>query len=770
MMLLSTRQSRLRLVCLTLLLIGILIGPVRTALAAASSVAAAPGEMAGDVACFRSASTASTVAAKPMRRSTQENIENTLLIPVRRPLAASITVNTTADEMTDNSTCSLREAIIAANSNSNAHEPHCKAGSNTSTDTITLASGATYSLTQDGTFEDNGEFGDLDIHDNIANLDLILKAGGSGATISQDAPTDDRVIHIVDLDASAEFRNLTITGGVEDIGGGVYNDGTLVLDDVAINGNAANILGGGLYTCMTAAVIQNGSVISNNSAPDGAGVYVDGGLVIDNSTISDNIASNAGGGIYAFASAITVIQNEAVISNNEALHGGGIWNDGELTIDFSEVIANEADDTTGEGGGLYNSSTATATIQNISAIGHIGAGNTASIGGGIHNTGILTIDFSGAIGNDANQGGGIWSDSALTVQNGAFVSNNTAGVGGGILNSGTGGVTINASTVSGNTVVGGDGGGILSSGTLTIHNGSEITGNTSDEHGGGVYGGGTITINDTTFSGNSATQAGGAIHVSSGTVNVTDSAFTNNTSTGNGDAVYSDHSVASSLQVNGNCIAGNGDVAVYNNQVVSQDFTENWWGASNGPTHSGNPAGIGDSASDNIDYSGFLTSEGGLCIENLMVNGSFETDAEPDLRPDDWVTKKIVIGPTADGIDTTEQTDGAQSFRFAGNGGGSKLIQDVLISGSASDDLTLTYETMSVNANGSGGYMVSAKIFYSNGSKKTFKSKPLTGSNNWTEYTITIDATRSYNKIQVQIQYTKKQGFVWFDNFVLSQD
>src|SRR5262245_31090844 len=83
--------------------------------------------------------------------------------PARVAFAASITVTTTTDEMTDNATCSLREAIIAANTNSNAHENACTAGSDSNTDTITLATGATYSLTIDGNAEDASATGDLDI-------------------------------------------------------------------------------------------------------------------------------------------------------------------------------------------------------------------------------------------------------------------------------------------------------------------------------------------------------------------------------------------------------------------------------------------------------------------------------------------------------------------------------------------------------------------------------------------------------------------------------
>jgi len=85
--------------------------------------------------------------------------------------------------------------------------------------------------------------------------------------------------------------------------------------------------------------------------------------------------------------------------------------------------------------------------------------------------------------------------------------------GGGIVNGGT--MTIQDSTISGNTALGGDlqggeGGGI-SGNNNTITN-STITGN-SALHGGGLAGGGNIT--HTTFSTNSAIRDGGALYLTS---------------------------------------------------------------------------------------------------------------------------------------------------------------------------------------------------------------------------------------------------------------
>jgi hypothetical protein len=91
------------------------------------------------------------------------------------------------------------------------------------------------------------------------------------------------------------------------------------------------------------------------------------------------------------------------------------------------------------------------------------------------------------------------------------ISNGHADIGGGISNSGT--LTVNNSTVSGNTATF-DGGGISNSGTLTVNN-STVSGNTGGFDGGGIENDGTLTVNNSTISQNTTIQRssfGGGIY------------------------------------------------------------------------------------------------------------------------------------------------------------------------------------------------------------------------------------------------------------------
>src|SRR5690606_38657915 len=52
-----------------------------------------------------------------------------------------------------------------------------------------------------------------------------------------------------------------------------------------------------------------------------------------------------------------------------------------------------------------------------------------------------------------------------------------------------------------------------------------------------------------------------------------------------------------------NDVHDNTNYGIYNNVATIIVVAENhWWGSSSGPTHSGNPGGMGQSVSDGVDY------------------------------------------------------------------------------------------------------------------------------------------------------------------------
>ncbi len=128
--------------------------------------------------------------------------------------------------------------------------------------------------------------------------------------------------------------------------------------------------------------------------------------------------------------------------------------------------------------------------------------------------------------------GGNVTISGVTIRHGKSSGSNVAGNGGGILNSGT--LTLTNDTIEGNTGVNG-GGGVenLSSGTITLSD-STVSNNSSILNlGGGIKNDGVLNVKNSTISGNTGISRGGGIfnHVS-GAVTITNGTVSNNSNGG----------------------------------------------------------------------------------------------------------------------------------------------------------------------------------------------------------------------------------------------
>ncbi|MEZ4634686.1 MAG: choice-of-anchor Q domain-containing protein [Caldilineaceae bacterium] len=313
--------------------------------------------------------------------------------------AEEIIVETTADEMTTNNLCSLREAVYSANQDSNANTPDCPAG--TGADTIVLT-GDTYTLSRTtGSYDVR----DLTITDSDA---LTITGAGVGATIidvgSLSGTTAKRVFG-VSANAVLNVENLTITGGnvngdgggmqiasgavvtlrnvnlssndASDDGGAVANSGTLNIFDSTIQNNTAQDNGGGIYNLGTLTV--SGSLFAENDANDrGGGIMNTDSATITNSTFSANRvingSANRGGGAISNEDSdqmslayVTLVNNSA---QGSAIGSSITTRDGDVTVMASIIVSAEADNCATDGGSIngggYN-------IENGSSCDFIGA-------------------------------------------------------------------------------------------------------------------------------------------------------------------------------------------------------------------------------------------------------------------------------------------------------------------------------------------------------------------------------------------------------------
>jgi uncharacterized repeat protein (TIGR01451 family)/CSLREA domain-containing protein len=392
---------------------------------------------------------------------------------------APIIITTPADDATPNGNCTLREAVIAANTN--APVDACAAGL-PGLDVIIIPTGI-FTLVISGPDEDQAATGDLDIREA-----LVLNGQGVNKTIIDGAYLD-RIFEVFGVDVT--LTHLTIRHGANvDHGGGIFNTGNLKLVDVVIRDNQVytytrNAVGGGIDNAGTLQLV-NSVVVSNTAGGesydynDGGGIHSSGILTLTYSTVAFNraesLSASAGGGIFLDGGQATVLTS--TIKANTAVGsgaGGGLYNHGgTVVIIDSQVINNQAD----KGAGLFVDYNSQVQI----AAGSMADNSAVNYGGGIYNLGSVIITA-------------------------ASLARNVAGTGGAIKNMGE--MSVNATTIRGNQAQSNTGGGIFNEGNLWLIN-STLSTNTAAYAGGGLdNAGGAASLTNTTVADNNAMQYGG---------------------------------------------------------------------------------------------------------------------------------------------------------------------------------------------------------------------------------------------------------------------
>jgi CSLREA domain-containing protein len=292
-----------------------------------------------------------------------------VFLPVESAQAAAITVDTTADELNADGDCALREAIQAANTDTAVDS--CAAGSGV--DMIVVPAG-TYTLGIGGNLEDANATGDLDI-----TASLTINGAGSASTVVDGADLD-RVLHVVGgtvAISGVTIQNGTssIPGGActPGSGGGIRNSGTLSLANVTVTDNLGQGCGGGgINNTVGATLTIDDSIVSDNwtnacCGDGGGGILNEGTLIMNRSTVKGNLVagqSGDGGGIHNRG--VATLTNLTVSGNESACQGGGIMNGrgGGIATVTNLTITNNTVRCSLAGGGIGNNGPGSATVKN----------------------------------------------------------------------------------------------------------------------------------------------------------------------------------------------------------------------------------------------------------------------------------------------------------------------------------------------------------------------------------------------------------------------
>ncbi len=315
---------------------------------------------------------------------------------------------------------------------------------------------------------DSGVAGDCSLREAVINANatagpdlIILPAGtysltrpGSGEDVAVTGDLD--ITEAVRIEGAGEVLTIIDGGGPGGLGDRIIDihGADVEIDNLTIRGGSGVLGAGGLYNRSGTNTQITNTTITSNTADIvdgfGGGMQNAGTCTLINSTVHDNEASRAGG---IDAAGVTTFQDSR-ITNNRAL----------ATRDWG-------------GGGIlsFQPGTTTTLIRTV-----VSGNTSAKFGGGLHAHGPTVIEDSIFELNHATETGGgisVGPSRTVTIERSSLIGNTSGSIGGAICVEDTGTLDLTNSTISGNqaTVVGG---GLMVYGVATLVN-STISRNTA---------------------------------------------------------------------------------------------------------------------------------------------------------------------------------------------------------------------------------------------------------------------------------------------------
>ncbi|MEZ6140843.1 MAG: hypothetical protein R3B84_09750 [Zavarzinella sp.] len=279
------------------------------------------------------------------------------------------------------------------------------------------------------------------------------------------------------------LNSAAVSANTAQAGGGLYNTGansTITVDGSTVSSNTATSNGGGIYNQSGGTVdLINGAAVSTNTASRGGGLYnIDSGstITVDGSTVSGNTAAFRGGGVYNTGTGSTITVDNSTVSGNTASNsGGGIFNESGNALTFADSIL--IDNTATNGGGIRNDGS--LTLSGTATVLDINSPDTISGIGNITVSPTGTVTF--ATGTLSTYTGTTTLTSGTTIVNGTIDNNGTLDSSGGLVTvqsgttlSGTGTFDAPVDVNTGGTIAIGATNGTLTLGDTNLQTGSTI--------------------------------------------------------------------------------------------------------------------------------------------------------------------------------------------------------------------------------------------------------------------------------------------------------
>jgi hypothetical protein len=262
--------------------------------------------------------------------------------------------------------------------------------------------------------------------DGPTGLPVIKKGGsltivGNGDTIERSTASGTPAFRLIDVanGGSLTLENLTLQNGWAADGGAVYNQGTLVLSQVTVQGNTADGLPGA-----------------------GGGIWSNGSLTVNNSTFETNVAQNDLGG-PAYGGAIYIAGGTANITGSafgnplgyagntakgQTAYGGAVYvAAGTVTI-RGDTFGNLNPSSGGGNGNSALGGYGTGTLgDGYGGALYLAGGNVTLTNDYIQGNYVADLNNTDSFGDNGGYGGGIYIAPAATVYLDSFTVANTYG-------------------------------------------------------------------------------------------------------------------------------------------------------------------------------------------------------------------------------------------------------------------------------------------------------------------------------------------------------
>ena len=337
-------------------------------------------------------------------------------------------------------------------------------------------------------------------------------------------------------------------------GAGIYirfDSDQVDIGKVLISGNQAlndrdngkyNGKGGGIYAEGGDVTISGATITNNTAEQNGAGVMVGHNDKADHCTVNitgdteiKNNHGGIGGGVYVASDAECSISGNTKIENNTtgttvwstAPSGGGIAVIAKGVLNISENVSIQNNQAVKYGGGIYSNGTVEINGTNVMI-----SGNKAEHGGGILGDGNSNTTITGNVTISNNTAEVMTDTTNIYGGGGCFHSGSTATLSGaGVVLEGNVAKAVTTALKPGNFAVGGGiyfGGNSLTLKDITIRGGL-TDGSYNAERGGAIAtSGSTVEMTGVTIDGNRALRQGGGIYLNNKSTTITDSTISNN--------------------------------------------------------------------------------------------------------------------------------------------------------------------------------------------------------------------------------------------------